>query len=229
MGFFRNNSKLLSLSFAVLLASLAGSGMVTWIGASYEEEMASQSIYLWIALAPVCSLLMATGFLPSTVVALFTGYFLGWEGLFFIIPVYLLGSLGSYFFTKRIDKGKLASSLKNTPSAAEILEGIQKNEGAMVFLARLSPSLPFALMNILLAGAGIRFINYLVAGLLGMLPRTVLAVYIAGFAQELRVLLQQGGTVSWQGYLVLFLFVFSFAGMIFILRHSLRAVISSGR
>lgn len=229
MGFIRTNRKLLSLSLVVMLASLSGSGLAAWTGVYFEQEMLAQNFLFWLILAPVCAFFMAAGFLSSTVAALFVGYFLGWPALYFIVPVYLLASLIGNLFTKYMDRGRLANSLRESPGASQILAGVQKNAMAMVFLARLSPSLPFALMNILLTGTGVSIRSYLLGGLLGMLPRTVLAVYIAGFAQELRLLLQQENSVSWEGYLILFLFVFSFAGMIVILRRSLKAALSSGR
>jgi uncharacterized membrane protein YdjX (TVP38/TMEM64 family) len=40
-------------------------------------------------------------------------------------------------------------------------------------LCRLSPFLPFALMNVVLPYLGIRFRNFMIPGLIGMLPRTL--------------------------------------------------------
>ena len=48
----------------------------------------------------------------------------------------------------------------------------------IVALLRFSPNSPFAITNLVFAGSGVRFAPMLVGSIIGMLPRTVVAVWI---------------------------------------------------
>lgn len=54
----------------------------------------------------------------------------------------------------------------------------------MVLLTRLSPAFPFTLLNYFLGLTAVRTGSYVLANLLGMLPATVLFVYIGAAARD---------------------------------------------
>jgi uncharacterized membrane protein YdjX (TVP38/TMEM64 family) len=54
----------------------------------------------------------------------------------------------------------------------------------IVGLLRLSPSCPFSISNLAMAGAGVRFPIFLVGTVLGMAPRTLAAVIMSHIAAE---------------------------------------------
>ena len=58
----------------------------------------------------------------------------------------------------------------------------------IVFLTRLSPIFPFNLLNYGLGLTGVKFSHYLLASWIGMLPGTIMYVYIGSAAQSLTAL-----------------------------------------
>ena len=76
------------------------------------------------------------------------------------------------------------------PQVGNMLSRFYKNELRLIFFAKLSPVLPFAITNLFFAMAGARFKQVLAGGTLGMIPRTVLAVWAGKEAQDIRYLLE---------------------------------------
>ena len=87
----------------------------------------------------------------------------------------------------------------------EILENIKEQELKIIFFAKLSPVLPFALTNFVFALSGAKLKNILLGGFLGMIPRTVLAVWTGHQAKEIRKLLENPNEGSLQQILLIVL------------------------
>jgi uncharacterized membrane protein YdjX (TVP38/TMEM64 family) len=100
------------------------------------------------------------------------------------------------------------------PRSTAVLEGLKQNDLVLVIMCRISPVLPFAIMNVVLGYTGIRIKPFLVGGLIGMLPRTVMAVAI-GMQMEA---LATGSLFSllWIGLLVV-----SFIGLGWVFKRSI--------
>merc|ERR1712232_233029 len=64
-------------------------------------------------------------------------------------------------------------------------KAIETKGWQIVFLIRLSPVLPFNVMNYALALTGVKFWHYALASWIGMLPGTILYVYIGGSINDL--------------------------------------------
>jgi uncharacterized membrane protein YdjX (TVP38/TMEM64 family) len=71
----------------------------------------------------------------------------------------------------------------------------------IVALLRFPPTSPFAFTNLVLAASGVRFLHMLVGSIVGMLPRTALAVWIgaqgaATGAKDLSELMDKQGIAA---------------------------------
>jgi len=73
----------------------------------------------------------------------------------------------------------------------------------IVLLARLSPLIPYNLLNYALSVTSVRFRDYVSATWLGMLPITVLYVYVGSLANSLTALTSAGRAPSWATYWLL--------------------------
>lgn len=91
-----------------------------------------------------------------------------------------------------------------------------------VLLARLSPLIPYNLLNYALSVTSVRFRDYLLATWLGMLPATVLYVYTGSIAKSLA---DPKSAPSWAaGSLLAIGFVATAALTLLIARHATRAL-----
>ena len=99
-----------------------------------------------------------------------------------------------------------------------ILENIKEQELKIIFFAKLSPVLPFALTNFVFALSGAKLRNILLGGFLGMIPRTVLAVWTGQQANEIRKLLENPNEGNVQKILLIVLLVVSVVGIFYFLQ-----------
>jgi len=88
------------------------------------------------------------------------------------------------------------------------LENVRANSFSWVFVTRLSPVFPFAITNALMAFLGVRVKQFFVAGTLGMLPRTLLALWTGTQAKTIQSLYQNPGSAQWQDFASLFCLLF---------------------
>lgn len=170
---------------------------------------------------------MGLALTPTTFVALVGGYFLGWMALPGVVIGYTGASLIGFALTKLIDNGNLLDSIYNwlgdkANQLRQLLSGIHDNQLGIIIMARLSPVLPFALMNVVLPVAGVRLIPFLLGGTLGMLPRTVFFVWLGSEAKVLRTLVEGDGQGVISHLVLIGLLVVSLLGFFYYGRQILR-------
>jgi uncharacterized membrane protein YdjX (TVP38/TMEM64 family) len=126
----------------------------------------------------------------------------------------MLASLLGYAMSQLIGAKAVEAVFDAYPRSTAVLEGLKQNDLVLVIMCRISPVLPFAIMNVVLGYTGIRIKPFLVGGLIGMLPRTVMAVAI-GMQMEA---LATGSLFSllWIGLLVV-----SFIGLGWVFKRSI--------
>ena len=89
-------------------------------------------------------------------------------------------------------------------------------------MSRLSPVLPFALMNFVLSLMQVRKRDYLYGSLLGMLPRTTFFYWLGTQAKQLYELLQNPTAGNQQQLLFLGLLIISVFGIIYYLTRAVQ-------
>ncbi len=190
---FRDNRPLaIALVVFSIMPLLFSSALGSWL--LINRTLVTELIPLYGSLFILASCItMAAGLTPTTFVALVSGFFLGLESIPFLIGAYVLASAFGYGLGRLLDGGRLQHSLMQYHLAARVADDLRERPISMVILVRLSPALPFCLMNLLLAALKVRFSTYLVAGAAGMLPRTLLSLWIGSQSRDLVELLQGGG------------------------------------
>ncbi len=168
----------------------------------------------------VASLVMGLMLSPTTFVALLSGFILGWKAIPFVVISYLYASVIGFFIGKFLDHGKVERLLALFPKGKAFFENIQKSEKQLVFTCRLSPVLPFAFTNVLLAAIKTRFSTFIVYGTLGMLPRTLLAIWAGKQASSIYNLQTREWTINFETLSLLFLIGLSMILLIFILKRA---------
>ena len=118
------------------------------------------------------SLLMGMALLPTTFLAILSGFLLNWISLPFLILGYTMATIIGYKIGKKLDKDSLAFLLNNYPKAAQLIADKKDSISQLIFFVRLSPVVPFAFSNLLFALLKIDLKKVVWVGFWGMLPRT---------------------------------------------------------
>jgi uncharacterized membrane protein YdjX (TVP38/TMEM64 family) len=164
----------------------------------------------------VAIFIMGLAFSPTTFFALFTGYIWGLNGIIPLIIAYSIASLLGFFVAKLLKGDAILSFIKSKFKTASFLDHVQSNSFSWVFLARLSPVFPFAITNAIMAFLGVSAQKFFIAGTLGMLPRTLLAVWTGMQVKSIENLWNNPTIAHWQDFVSLALLVFSGAGMFYL-------------
>jgi len=160
--------------------------------------------------------IMGLAFSPTTFFALFTGYIWGLHGIIPLIIAYSIASLLGFFVAKLLKGDAILSFIKSKFKTASFLDHVQSNSFSWVFLARLSPVFPFAITNAIMAFLGVSAQKFFIAGTLGMLPRTLLAVWTGMQVKSIENLWNNPTIAHWQDFVSLALLVLSGAGMFYL-------------
>ena len=123
------------------------------------------------------------GLLPTYSQAILAGFAFGVAWGF---PAALLGFAGAsiigYFIAGRVARKKVEQEIHNHPKAEIVRDAfIRHGYGRALLiltLLRVPPNSPFALMNYVMSVSGVKLVPFLIATVVGMAPRTFVAVWI---------------------------------------------------
>ena len=205
------------LAFFLAVVPLISSSLVGNFILQNESTIQHFKTTDWLLLTFVCTITSAFALTPPTLLALCFGYFLGWMALSPLIFLNMSAIFLIYGLFGQTKSQQLVQYFKANPRTKTFFERIQENEFNFVFFAKLSPILPFALTNLLFALSGIKFKNMLLGGFLGMIPRTVLAIWIGKEAREIQQLINTPNENWWSRAIIATLVALSFWGIVRVL------------
>ena len=136
------------------------------------------------------ALCCGAGLLPTYAPSIAAGWIFGpFVGFPVCVAGYLGGSTLGFVLSRLAGRGgPVQAWIDHWPKAAVIRHALGEEKPArtalIVGLLRLSPSCPFSLSNLAMAGAGVRFPIFLIGTVLGMAPRTLAAVIVSHLAAE---------------------------------------------
>jgi uncharacterized membrane protein YdjX (TVP38/TMEM64 family) len=190
LNFLRKNTFTILYTFFLGLMPLLVSSSISYWVITHEQEIQNFTLQNWTIAFIIACFTMAFALTPTTFVALLSGYFLGWQAFIPLALSYWIASFFGFKTAKMIDGGRFLKILSEKPKVKQVLENLQKDEFKIILLARLSPILPFAVTNVLFSFSGTKLRNFLTAGFIGMLPRTILSIWIGTQAQEIKRLIE---------------------------------------
>jgi uncharacterized membrane protein YdjX (TVP38/TMEM64 family) len=225
---FQKNFSTLLTMFLLVAVPLLGSASL--LGLLYQRQELLQN------LTPVQQLLyfvviaftMAFAFTPTTFVAIVTGYYFGWLGLPGMVLAYALASIIGYELAQRLDHGKLRNFLHLFPKADAVLGELQNQSWQLIILTRLSPVLPFALMTFVLAIVGVPRRRFLVASVLGMLPRSLFFYWLGTQASDVLALLRDPDQGTLSKAVLIVLVAASLFGLFIVFNRALQKALRRG-
>jgi uncharacterized membrane protein YdjX (TVP38/TMEM64 family) len=119
------------------------------------------------------SVLLAPAFLLTVAAGAIFGL---WRGTVLVYLGQLLGSSAVYWLASPLARSRLLHWLYRDPRVAAVRSAVVDDGLWVMFLLRLSPVVPFVLLNYALALSGVSYRHFFLASL-GMLPAIVMYVY----------------------------------------------------
>ncbi len=165
---------------------------------------------------------MSLALTPATYIALISGYFIGWAGLCGLVPSYLLASLIGFYLAGKLDRGKFLNLLNENKKITNIMHNLKTEEFWVIFFCRISPATPFAMMNVFLSFMKVNLKNFLTGGMLGMLPRTILMVWLGTQANDIVKMLRREQEPDLSKILIISFFIFSIIGLYVLFMRALK-------
>lgn len=197
------------------------SSYITYYAVMHESEIAMFTPSQWVLATVVCSLACAFALMLPTPLALVFGYFLSWHAIAPLFIINMAAIVLVNMVVKRLDHDRVRRMIEQNPKAARILHRIRDRELQFIFFAKLSPALPFSLTNMVFSLSGASLRNILLGGFLGMVPRTLLAIWTGAQAHQIRTLLDNPDQGNNTQIIVIVLLVISFGGLISVISKAL--------
>ena len=121
-------------------------------------------------------------FVPASLLTLAAGALFGVvRGTVFVLIGATLGSLAAFLIARYLARDWIAARVAKDPRFAAIDAAIAEQGRKVVFLLRLSPVVPFSVLNYALGLTTVRVGDFILASA-GMLPGTLLYVYSGNLA-----------------------------------------------
>ena len=166
---------------------------------------------------------MALALTPTTLVAICTGYFLGFNGLLPLVIAYTTASFLGYTLAQYLGRNTTQLLLHRYPRTEQIIDQLNKKSPYwFVALCRLSPILPFGIMNVVLSFIGTPLKPFILGGLVGMLPRTIAALTAGKLTYDLVSLVNQPGQNKLLQISFLLLILLSSFGLLVVFKRAAR-------
>jgi len=170
---------------------------------------------------------------PGVLLALGAGSLYGAVlGTCIISPASVAGAVAAFLVARYFARDRVMRRLKKYPQAAALDRVMAKNGFKAVVLLRLQPVIPFNMLNYALGLTGIRLHDYVLASWIGMLPATILYVYLGSLITDLSDLLRgrpsagvAGQALLWTGLLAMAVLVWWLGRLA---RQSLREEMQAG-
>jgi uncharacterized membrane protein YdjX (TVP38/TMEM64 family) len=224
--FQKNFSTLLSMVLLVAVPLLGSSSLtfVLYRNQEFLENLTTVQSLLYFIIVGVA---MAFSLVNTTAVVLITGFYLGWSGFPGMVVAYALAALVGYQIATTLDHGKMLAFLSHFPKVDAVMKELKTDSWQLIFLTRVSPVTPFALMTFVLAIMRVRRWPFLLASIAGMLPRSLFFYWLGTKAKDVFTLLQDPGTGTAGKLLLLVLVVASFFGLYVLFNRALQNALRS--
>lgn len=156
-------------------------GLITWIQAHKETAWT-----VFIAAYVVATVLMV----PGTILTVAAGFVFGVvAGTVLVSISSITGATAAFVVGRWLGRDWVRRKVGSDARLAAVDRAAEDRGFIIVMLLRLSPIFPFNALNYFLSLTGVELRHYFFASWIGMLPGTILYVYIGSVAQDLASLM----------------------------------------
>ncbi len=216
-----NASTFVSMVLLVVVPVTVSSTLAVYLY-QYQDLLSNLSLGELLLYFAVISVTMAFALTPTTFVALVSGFYLGWVAFPGVVVAYGIAALVGYSLARFIDHGKMMTFLNRFEKARNLMQELRNQSWSLIFLTRISPVLPFALMNFVLSLLQVSRTRFFVASIVGMLPRTLFFYWVGTQARDIISLLQNPDSSMTGQLLMIGLIIISIGGLYFVFDRALK-------
>ncbi len=220
-----SNARFAALLLAFVIIPVVCSSLITYLLFQYQHLL-NNELHILLLFTLVSIFTMTFALTSTTFIAIITGYFFSWQGLPALLIAYPIACLLGLLLGKYLNKWIVGASFFQQPPYDRIFEKMKDRQIWLVAFIRLSPVLPFAMMNIALSTIRIHYGQYLLGTIIGMLPRT-LVFFVAGKnVQELWKFLKNPSLEGSFQLLPIVLILVSTMGLYLLFRNSVQSIVA---
>lgn len=171
---------------------------------SFNPQEILRNALIWVdslgslgAIAFIVLYILATvAFLPGSILTLGAGVVFGvFFGSLYVFIGATLGAIAAFLVGRYLARDWVAQKIAGNQKFTAIDQAVGKEGFKIVLLTRLSPIFPFFLLNYAYGVTGVSLKDYAIASV-GMIPGTIMFVYIGSLAGNLATLGTQNQTVN---------------------------------
>ncbi len=213
---------LVIMALIIAVLPLLGSSIAGYYILNHEVYFAQTSwniLAMWVI---IWAFAAAFACVNPTFLAIIYGYFIGFTAFLFLAIINLLAIFIVYSLYKLGNFTLFEKLIEQNLRAKNLVEKLKIDEFKVIFFTKLSPVLPFTLTNICFAVSKSSLKNILLGGFIGMIPRTLLAIYTGMQAKALQEIIAGNKEAAWSDLYIVVLFVISIIGIIFYLKKALK-------
>ena len=138
--------------------------------------------------------------IPGSIVTLMIGAIYGpWLGTALVSPASVLGATLAFLLGRNVFRESIERRMADSPRFTALQAAMEKEGFKILTLVRLSPIFPYTLVNYAFGLTRVRPIHYVLGSFLGMLPGTLMYVYLGAAVGDITKLREEG--VQQQGAL----------------------------
>lgn len=184
------NSKLKYLGIAVIIAALIAStrfidfqGLLT-SALNWINDLGPLAAIVFMVIYMVATVLFA----PASILTLGAGVVFGvFKGSLYVYIAASIGASLAFLVGRYVARGWVEKQIEGNPRFKAIDQAVAEEGIKIVLLTRLSPIFPFNLLNYAYGLTKVTFRDYVI-GTLGILPGTIMFVYVGSLAKNLATL-----------------------------------------
>ncbi|MBK8810978.1 MAG: VTT domain-containing protein [Acidobacteria bacterium] len=190
IGFVKESGKMTPIAAVTAFLPMIGSAVLLTIayplGFWLRENWEVGSGLFLLGVVTFCGLAL----LPTNVLGILSGWSFGFEfGILILATGIVCAATVSFLIHSRLIGNKLPEIFANHPKAEAVYNSLVKNNtrrtALIIFLLRLSPAMPFALTNFMMASARVPVRSFVLGTFFGMLPRSSAVVFVGSGLSEL--------------------------------------------
>jgi uncharacterized membrane protein YdjX (TVP38/TMEM64 family) len=142
--------------------------------------------------------------LPGSLITLGAGFLFGVAKGFVVVSVgSVAGATAAFLIGRTAARQWIGDRVKGRPKFEAVDEAVGQRGFYIVLLTRLSPLFPFTLLNYFYGITAVTLRDYVLASWIGMVPGTLMYVYLGSIAKSLTELLA-GQSTAGRGTTILF-------------------------
>lgn len=170
------------LGLAVLVASLILLPVEEYLRDALDAvaELGMWGPVLFTAIYVIAAVL----FIPGSVLTLGAGAVFGLvRGTLIVSAASTLAAACAFLVGRHLAREAIARRVRDKPQFAAIDQAVAQEGWKIVLLTRLSPVFPYNLLNYAFGLTRVPFVHYVLASWVGMIPGTILYVYLGALAK----------------------------------------------